>query len=145
VSAEREAELERENLQLREQLHDLKSELASAEARGELASDVMGQIRSITAGRAEWEVEALRVKQKWEAIVNAARHELRLAQKGLTSGCGCPVGQCLGLPANDRMMACWKQWALSAAMVQSCNNHMDALRTLAVHPARIAAHDRNKA
>lgn len=127
------AELEAENLRLREQVHELQEALACANARAEVADDVMAQIRSITATQSTWEVQSLLIKQKWEGLLQAARHELRMAQKGLTSGCGCPVGQCLGA---TRGAACWKQWALSSAMVQACNTHMDALRTDSVHPRR---------
>lgn len=130
--------------QERRTIEQLKEELAELRGRAALADDVMAQIRKITATQATWEVQSLQIKQKWEGLLQAARHEMRLAQKGLTSGCGCPIGVCLGIPANDRMMACWKQWALSSAMVQSCNTHMDTLRTHAVHPARIANAERNK-
>lgn len=72
--------------------------------------------------------------QKHRARAEAAINELRLAQKGLTSGCGCPIGTCLKPRAGQ---ACWIEWAGLNVFRQAASQKIDEMVRAANHPRRL--------
>lgn len=72
--------------------------------------------------------------QKWRKRAEAAINELRLAQRGLTSGCGCPVGTCLKPRAGQ---ACWIEWAGLNVFRQAASQKIDEMVRAANHPRRL--------
>lgn len=82
---------------------------------------------------------------KYKTRLEAATQELRLITKArLTSGCGCPIGTCLNYKNSILEGACWVQWAEAYVMKRQGELQIDAIRSQANHPARIAAADRSR-
>ncbi len=73
---------------------------------------------------------------KYRKRLTAAISELRLAQKGLTSGCGCPIGVCLK-PKDPLGAQCWKQWAGLSVLRDAANQQIDAMMRAGNHPRRM--------
>jgi hypothetical protein len=118
-------------------IQELEERVAELRGGAVVAQGVMAEIRGITAERATWEVEAIRIRDKYMPIVEAAKNELRAAQKGLTSGCGCPIGVCLNPDKVGGIEpVCWAQWALTRAIVMAGTNALDKMKTDSMHPRR---------
>jgi hypothetical protein len=84
--------------------------------------------------------------KKWRDKFEATATELRLLQKtGLSSGCGCPIGVCLGGARSTALGGgCWVLWAEGFVMKRRGEVIIDELRTQASHPARVAAARRER-
>jgi hypothetical protein len=85
--------------------------------------------------------------KKWRDKFEAAAVEVRLLRKtGLSSGCSCPIGVCLGAGKSTALGgACWVQWAEGFVLKRRGELIIDELRTQASHPARVAAAQRQRA
>lgn len=116
------------NVYLRAEKNDMRAVI------GHQATEIRGYIeQDLVAGKA------------WRDKFQATAVELRLLQKtGLMSGCGCPIGVCLGGASTASRGACWVQWAEGFVMKRRGELIIDELRTQASHPARVAAAQREQ-
>lgn len=156
-------ELQRENVRLTNDLAESRRQLERAE---QIIQDKQAQIGRAREERDAYRVDvrALEIRNAAQALeirgyieqdvlaggkyrtrLEAATQELRMVTKaGLTSGCGCPIGQCLKWGGDSRMGACWAEWAEAYVMKRQGEIRIDVIRTQANHPARIAAADRQR-
>lgn len=71
---------------------------------------------------------------KWRGKVQAIENELKFAQRGLTSGCGCPIGKCLKRGADGG--SCWLQWAEGHLLKRMGSQRIDEVMRAGNHPRR---------
>lgn len=80
------------------------------------------------------------ISQKWQRMIAEVTQELRLRTKGkVSSACSCPIGTCLQYGGTAADGACWLQWAEAYILRRAGEIRIDAIRSLANHPARLAA------
>lgn len=126
------------------QIEELEARLADEKRLSQGLTIQMAEMRGIVQhqqqeirGYIEQDIVA---GKKWRDKFEAAAVELRLRQKtGLTSGCTCPIGVCLGGRSTALEGACWVAWAEGWVLKRTGEIKIDELRTQASHPARVAA------
>lgn len=86
------------------------------------------------------QLRTAQIVEKWRGKNQALAQELQLAQVGLSSGCGCPIGQCQREKADARPdgSSCWLQWAESHLARRMADIRISELQRHAVHPSRFA-------
>jgi len=104
--------------------------LADLERLQRFAGTIAGAIGEKTA----WEMRNQEIAQKWRAKNQVLINELQLAQVGLTSGCGCPIGECLR--RGSESSSCWMQWAEVHVLQRMAHMRISELQRHAIHPSR---------
>lgn len=112
--------------------------MANIFLRGEKAS-ILTVAEKLREQLAVWELQGLKTKEAYEKPFEKLKQELRLAQRGLTSGCGCPIGQCLNHANSVMAGECWLQWAASKALADWLTRSMDKMWSDGNHPRRFGA------
>lgn len=75
-----------------------------------------------------------KIAEKFRGKVAALESELKLAQRGLSSGCGCPIGECVRKTGDTG--SCWVQWAEFFVVRRTASQQMDEMVRHAHHPGR---------
>lgn len=134
------AELERQVEQLERQAEDLQQQLDLSINQWNHAQDRERAMRLLITDLERRVAAAVlreqEIAQKWRAKNQQLAQELQLAQCGLTSGCGCPIGSCQGRGADSG--SCWVQWAESHALARMANMRIAELVRHGNHPSRFA-------
>lgn len=110
-----------------EQIRDLQHDLSLLREFGSALAAAIGE-------KAKWEVEGLRIATKWRGRNQQLAQELQLAQVGLTSGCGCPIGECQQRGAEAG--SCWMLWAEAHVLQRMAHTQIGDLQRHGVHPTR---------
>lgn len=130
------AELLDELEQMRVQLEAKDERIAELEHDLAILNALAREIRSALGEKAKWEVEAIRIADKWRTRNQQLAQELQLAQVGLTSGCGCPIGECQQRGADQGQ--CWMLWAEAHVLKRMANMRIGDLQNASHHPSRFA-------
>lgn len=112
-----------------ERIQDLEHDIATL--RG-----FASQLREAIGEKAKWETESIRIRDKWRTRNHQLAQELQLAQVGLTSGCGCPIGECQQRGADQGQ--CWMLWAEAHVLKRMANMRIGDLQNASHHPTRFA-------
>lgn len=102
-------------------------------------SQLRREVQSLSHGIDDLKKYALQfheqdVAAKYRAQISALKLELSLAQKGLTSGCGCPIGKCARQGSDTG--SCWLLWAESHVSKRLAEIRIGELQRAATHPSR---------
>lgn len=73
------------------------------------------------------------IAAKFRDKIAALQNEVLLAQNGLTSGCGCPIGQCIR--RNGDTGSCWLQWAEGHLLKRMGSQRIDEVMRRGHHPS----------
>jgi len=76
------------------------------------------------------------IASKFRKKIQALDNELMLAQRGLSSGCGCPIGVCVRKKGDSAV--CWLQWAEGHLLRRAGDIRIDLLTRQSVHPKRFS-------
>lgn len=93
--------------------------------------DTIGRLQQQITG---YQMHEQTIAAKYRGKISALELELQLAQKGLTSGCGCPIGQCVRKKGDTG--SCWLQWAESHLARRIADIRIGELQRFSVHPGR---------
>lgn len=125
-----------ENLELRAKLARVEARLTHANICLDELRAYAKNFRTVIGDRDAWEWRNQETAQRWRAKNQALARELQLAQVGLSSGCGCPIGDCQGMTSKGQ--ACWQQWAESHLARRMADIRISEFQRHAVHPSRFA-------
>lgn len=116
-------------------------ELAAARARAShLEAELSAanhETRRLRGELAAWERRGQEVAEKWRKRNQQLAIELQAAQVGITSGCGCPIGECQQRGADQG--SCWMQWAEAHVLARMANMRIGDLQRHGNHPSRFRA------
>lgn len=107
------------------------SELNFIRSELDMANRIIARMQEqLTATQMHEQTVATKFRDKIEAL----QSEVLLAQKGLTSGCGCPIGKCIR--RNGDTGSCWLQWAEGHLLKRMGSQRVDEVMRRGHHPGR---------
>lgn len=121
--------------EMRRRIDRLEGELKESRAYGV-------QLLASIGDKLKWEMAGAQSASTWRDKYHAIARELQLAQVGLTSGCGCPIGQCQKMNIQKPKLGegqCWMLWAEGHLLARMGNMRISELQTNAYHPSRFRA------
>jgi len=116
---------------LAEQLEIARQRISHLESELSIASM---EVRNLRRDVAAHEMRGQEIAAKWRKRNQQLAVELQLAQAGLTSGCGCPIGECQQRGSDEG--SCWLQWAEAHVLARMANMRIGDLQRAANHPRR---------
>ena len=132
------ADLEAENTNLRRGLLEQQRELQDTRFRSASNQQIAKNLeKQLVRAKEELTGHQLREQgtiDKWRTRNQTLATELQLAQVGLTSGCGCPIGECQKRGTDEG--SCWLQWAEAHVLRRMANMRIGDLQNASRHPSR---------